>query len=179
MDPVRLAPPPVLTESSCLSLVGMAGSGKSTLGRMLARDLGWAHVDTDQLLEAYYGQALPDLLHNFGLEGFVEIESRVAAGIKLCRTVISTGGSVVYTAPAVDRLRLLGPVVFLRISPESFRRRLGDEGQRAFVRPESMSLDEVYAQRQPLYENAADAVLDTDEADPQTCLQQLTTWLGR
>jgi shikimate kinase len=79
----------------------------------------------------------------------------------------------------VDRLRLLGPVVFLRISPESFRRRLGDEGQRAFVRPESMSLDEVYAQRQPLYENAADAVLDTDEADPQTCLQQLTTWLGR
>ena len=175
MHPVSLAPSPVLTESSCLSLVGMAGSGKSTLGRMLARDLGWAHVDTDQLLEAYYGQALPDLLHSFGLE----IESRVSAGIKLCRTVISTGGSVVYTARAVDRLRLLGPVVFLRISPEAFRRRLGDEGLRAFVRPESMSLDEVYAQRQPLYERAADAVLDTDELDPQTCLQQLKTWLGR
>ncbi|MFW5836676.1 MAG: homoserine kinase [Desulfovibrionaceae bacterium] len=169
---------PLLSECSCVSLIGMAGSGKSTLGRLLARDLGWAHVDTDHLLEAHFGALLPELLREKGLDGFLEAEGRIVADIKLCRTVISTGGSVVYSAPAVARLRLLGPIVYLRISLETFLRRLGDEGRRGFVRRPSMSLEEVYAQRRPLYESAADIILDTDADGPEACLARLREWLS-
>lgn len=171
--------PFVLSESSCVSLVGMAGSGKSTLGKLLAQAMGWAHVDTDQLLEAFYGAPLSELLKTLGLERFLEAEGRIAAGVKLNRSVISTGGSVVYSSDAVHRLRLLGPVVYLEIPKDVFLQRLGDEGQRAFVRPPGMSLEEVYDQRAPLYERAADFSLDTASAGPEASLEFLLGRLGR
>jgi shikimate kinase len=169
----------MLSESCCVSLMGMAGSGKSTLGKLLAQAMGWAHVDTDLLLEAYYGVCLPELLHSLGLKKFLEAEGRLTASVKLTRTVISTGGSVVYSYEAVHRLRLLGPVVYLHIPKDVFLQRLGDEKQRAFARPSGMSLEDVYDQRAILYERAVDFCLDTASMGPEGSLKCLLELLGR
>ncbi len=101
------------TPRRCLSLIGMAGAGKSTLGALLARRLDWAHLDTDRLLESYYGLPLQQLLDSVGLETFLQLEEHQVGSLGAQRVVISTGGSVVYSRRAVDRLRMRGPVVFL------------------------------------------------------------------
>ncbi|MDD4733121.1 MAG: shikimate kinase, partial [Desulfovibrio sp.] len=107
--------PETENKKRCVTLVGIAGAGKSTVGRLLARALNWAHVDTDQLLEAYYGLPLQDLLDGVGLEKFLELEEHQVANLGIQRSVISTGGSVVYGPKAVERIQALGPVVHLHV----------------------------------------------------------------
>lgn len=90
---------------SCISLIGMAGAGKSTLGRMLSERMGWAHLDTDNLIEATYGMPLQQVLDGLGLEQFLRAEETVVATLMVRRTVVSTGGSVVYGPRTLKRIR--------------------------------------------------------------------------
>ena len=126
-------PLPRLWQQGAISLIGMAGAGKSTLGRMLAEKLGWAHVDTDRLIESYYGLPLQDVLDGLGLEEFLKVENSLVAMLNVRRAVISTGGSVVYGREAMERLHLLGPVVHLDISLQSFLKRVGDGSNRGLA----------------------------------------------
>jgi shikimate kinase len=165
------------SEERCVSLVGIAGAGKSTLGEALGRRLGWAHVDTDRLLEAYYGVPLQEIMDNAGLEGFLAAEEHLAANLRLNRTVISTGGSVVYSAAAVARLRELGPVVHLHVGLGTFEARVGDGSGRGLAIGEKTRA-ELWAEREPLYRAAADLALATDELSPDECLERLAAWLA-
>ena len=165
------------TES--VSLIGMAGAGKSTLGRTLAKRLDWAFVDTDRLIEAYWGQNLQDLYDAVGRETFLELESYQIRSLALNRTVIATGGSVVYSPTATERLRLLGHVVFLRIDLDTFLERVGPATDRAFARPPDKSLQEVFAERQPLYEAAADLAVSTQGRDVDACVDEIVAWMER
>lgn len=158
---------------SCVSLIGMAGAGKSTLGRMLAERLDWAHLDTDNLIEATYGQPLQQVLDGLGLAEFLRAEETVVATLMVRRTVVSTGGSVVYGPRAVERLKLLGPVVFLEVGLETFLQRVGGgEGRGLAVAP-GKSFADVFHERQPLYRAAADFTLRTDEGDRKQTLERL------
>ncbi|MCD7983394.1 MAG: AAA family ATPase, partial [Desulfovibrio sp.] len=105
--PARLAP--------CIILIGMAGAGKSTVGSALARELGWAFLDSDHLIEALYGARLQDLTDALGKEAFLDTECGVIRAIKANRTVIGTGGSVVYREEAMRHLAALGPIVHLDV----------------------------------------------------------------
>ena len=169
--PKHLATP--AASSPCISLVGMAGAGKSTLGPLLARRLGWAFVDTDRLMEAYWGQPLQAIYDSVGHAKFLEMESYQIRTLGLSRTVVATGGSVVYDPKAVDRLRLLGRVVFLRVGLDTFLQRVGDAKGRALARPEGKSMEDVFNERQPLYEAAADITVDTDRQPPEDCLRRV------
>lgn len=164
------------TES--VSLVGMAGAGKSTLGRALAKRLDWAFVDTDHLIEAYWGQDLQSLYDAVGRETFLELESFQVRSLGLNRAVIATGGSVVYSRPAVERLKLLGHVVFLHIDLDTFLSRVGPATGRAFARPPDKTLAEVYAERQPLYRAAADLTVSTQGRDVDACVDEILDWMG-
>ncbi|GAB7021989.1 homoserine kinase [Salidesulfovibrio brasiliensis] len=157
----------------CITLIGMAGAGKSTLAPLLAKALGWVHMDTDRHLEAFYGRPLQDIYDTYGHEEFLRIEERLVSEISLFRTVISTGGSVVYGAEAVTRLKELGPVVFLEIDAETFQKRVGDaEGRGLAVAPGKTMLD-VFEERQPLYREAADVIVRTDRCTPDECVQEI------
>ncbi|HBE94497.1 MAG TPA: shikimate kinase [Desulfovibrio sp.] len=176
-----MTPAPVLLPRDdqprrCLSLVGMAGAGKSTLGRLLAGRLGWAHLDTDKLLEAYYGLPLQQLLDRVGLAAFLELEEHQVGALGVQRTVVSTGGSVVYSRRAVERLRLLGPVVFLEIGLPAFLDRVGRGEDRGLARAPGKSFEQLYLERQPLYLAAADFTVRTDEQDPEACARQILDW---
>jgi shikimate kinase len=155
----------------------MAGAGKSTLGRLLAEKLGWAHLDTDRLMEAYYGLNLQDLLDGLGLEAFLKAEETLVSMLGVRRAVISTGGSVVYGPAALERLKLLGPVIHLSVSLETFLVRVGDAGSRGLAVAPGQTREELYLERQPLYQAAADFTLATDNTDRMASLERLLAWL--
>ena len=166
-----------LSSQGCLSLIGMAGAGKSTLGRVLAEKLGWAHLDTDRLIEAYYGLPLQEILDGLGLATFLSLENTLVSMLGVRRAVISTGGSVVYGAAAVERLRLLGPVVFLEITLPTFLARVGEANGRGLAIAPGRTKEELFAERQPLYRAAADFTLRTDEHNHTASLERLLAWL--
>ncbi len=162
-----------VSDERCVSLIGMAGAGKSTLAALLARRLGWACLDTDRLIEATCGQKLSDLLASLGLEAFLRLEEDIVAGLAVKRCVVATGGSVVYGPRAISRLRACGPVVHLSIDLPTFLCRVGDPCQRAFVIPEGLTLPGVYAERQPLYAAAADLTVVSCGVAPEECVEQI------
>jgi len=168
---------PRLCDQGCVSLIGMAGAGKSTLGRLLAEKLGWAHLDTDRHIEAYYGMPLQDVLDGLGLQDFLKVENTLVSMLGVRRTIISTGGSVIYGAQAMERLHLLGPVVHLNISLESFLRRVGNGDNRGLAIAPGRTREDLFRERQPLYEAAADFTLDTDSSDHTASLDRLHAWL--
>lgn len=176
---VPRVPPFVGTQSDedCLSLVGMAGAGKSTLGRLVAERLGFAHLDTDRLIEATFGMSLQALLDARGLDDFLRIEEDVVSRLWLRRCVISTGGSVIYSSRAVERLRRCGPVVFLEIDLATFLSRVGGAEDRGFARPGGRSLEEVFAERQPLYAAAADYRERTGGVSPAHSADDIVRWM--
>ena len=107
----RIAPPS--KAALCISLIGMAGVGKSTIGMLLARELDWAFVDSDHLIEALYGTRLQTITDELGKEAFLDVEDGVVSSLRLQRTVIATGGSVVYRERCMRRLQEMGPIIYL------------------------------------------------------------------
>jgi len=157
----------------CITLVGMAGAGKSTLGRLLADRLGWGQLDTDRHLEAYYAMPLQAIMDTFGLDEFLRIEGHLVGELNLTRTVISTGGSVIYAAEAVARLKSLGPMVMLDVDESTFLSRVGGAEGRALALAPGKTMRDLYAERQPLYRAAADIVVRTDRDTPERCVDQI------
>ncbi|QGY40028.1 shikimate kinase [Pseudodesulfovibrio cashew] len=154
----------------CITLVGMAGAGKSTLGRLLAERLEWGQLDTDQYMESYYAMPLQKIMDNFGLEEFLRIEERLVSELGLTRTIISTGGSVIYGKCAMERLKCLGKIVFLDIDEETFTERVGSGENRGLAIAPGKSMRDLYNERQPLYRAAADIVVRTDRHTPEECV---------
>ena len=141
-------------------LIGMPSCGKSTLGVLLARELGYSFIDSDILIQEREGKLLHEIISEKGIEGFMETEDRVNSEIQEKKSVIATGGSVIYCDNAMEHLRTLGKVVYLKISFEEMRRRLGDYSHRGVIMRHGNALEDMYAERAPLYEKYADITVD-------------------
>ncbi len=157
----------------CITLVGMAGAGKSTLGGRLAERLDWGQLDTDRYLESFYAMPLQSIMDSFGLDEFLRIEGTLVSELGLTRTVISTGGSVIYSNEAMEQLKKLGPVVLLDIDEATFMKRVGDGANRGLAIAPGKSMADLYNERQPLYRAAADIVVSTDHHTPDECVDQI------
>jgi shikimate kinase len=157
----------------CITLVGMAGAGKSTLGGLLAERLGWGQLDTDRYMESYYGLTLQAILDTYGLDEFLRIEERLVSELNLTRTVVSTGGSVIYGPLAVSRLKELGPVVLLDIDEATFIERVGDGENRGLAIGPGKTMRDLYHERLPLYREAADLTVRTDRCAPDECVESI------
>ena len=157
----------------CISLIGIAGAGKSTLAPLLAESLGWAHLDSDRHIEAYYAMPLQAVYDEFGPEKFLEIEGRLVSELMLHRTVVSTGGSVVYSREAVAKLKVLGPVVHLDIAEKTFLERVGDGAERGLAIAPGLTMRDLYREREPLYRDAADITVRTDDCQPDECVRRI------
>lgn len=143
-------------------LIGMPGAGKSTVGVVVAKILGYDFVDSDIVIQQQMGKRLCDILEERGLEGFLAIENRINAGLEMEKTVIATGGSVIYGKEAMEHLKSIGTVVYLRLSCDSIEQRLGDLKHRGVAIREGETLGELYEERCGLYEKYADIILDCD-----------------
>ena len=141
-------------------LIGMPSCGTSTLGVLLARELGYSFIDSDILIQEREGKLLHEIISEKGIEGFMETEDRVNSEIQEKKSVIATGGSVIYCDNAMEHLRTLGKVVYLKISFDEMRRRLGDYSHRGVIMRHGNALEDMYAERAPLYEKYADITVD-------------------
>lgn len=153
-----------MAEKSNIVLIGMPGAGKSTLGIVLAKIIGYDFVDGDILIQRQSDRTLQKILDAAGPEGFIQVENEVLCGLDVEKTVIAPGGSAVYSEEAMDHLCSIGTVVYLKLSLEELSSRLGGLHERGVVMRDGMgmSLADLYAERVPLYEKYADITLDTD-----------------
>lgn len=143
-------------------LIGMPSCGKSTVGVLLAKNLGYRFIDTDLTIQERYGKLLHEIIAERGMEGFLKLENEVCAALDADRTVISTGGSVVYGKEAMANLKSIGTVIYLKISYETLAARLGDYVHRGVVLREGYTLKDLYRERATLYEAYADYTVDEE-----------------
>ena len=143
-------------ERSNIVLIGMPGSGKSTVGVLLAKALGYDFVDTDLLIQLREGCTLEELLRRKGIDAFLDIEGEVCAALEAENTVIATGGSAVYREHAMERLRADGRLVYLQVELPELTRRLSDLAGRGVALREGQTLADLYTERIALYERWAD-----------------------
>ena len=141
-------------------LIGMPASGKSTVGVILAKILGYSFVDADIVIQKKEGRKLAEIIETEGIDGFIDIENKVNSEIEVEKTVISTGGSAVYGKEAMDHYKNIGKVVYLKVSMDVLTKRLKNAKQRGVVMREGQSLVSLYNERVPLYEKYADIVID-------------------
>ena len=148
-----------------ITLIGMPGSGKSTIGVLLAKRLGMEFVDTDLLIQKREKRRLPEIIAQEGIDRFLEIENEVNASLQVENTIIAPGGSAVYGREAMEHFREISTVVYLKVSLRELKKRLGDLKARGVVCKEGKTLADVLKEREPLYEQFADLTVVETQYD--------------
>ncbi len=153
-----------LTEDDNIVLIGMPGSGKSTVGVVLAKMLNYEFVDVDLVIQQRCDKTLQRLIDALGPAGFIDVENEVLQSLDFQHTIISTGGSAVYSHDAIKHLAQEGVIVYLAVGLSSLEERLADFSERGVVMRQegAMSLETLFAERAPLYEEHADVTVDVD-----------------
>ena len=160
-----------------ITLIGMPGVGKSTVGVVLAKVLGYRFLDSDLEIQEQTGKLLHELIEEYGGDGFLEIENRVNAGLEVSRSVIATGGSAVFGKEAMEHLRDISTVVYLRLPCEQLQDRLGDLHQRGVVLKPGQTLQDLMQMRAPFYEKYAHIIVDEEDLDIRGIVKKITTAL--
>lgn len=143
-----------------VTLIGMPASGKSTVGVLLAKRLGFSFVDVDIVIQEKEGRLLKQIIAEEGQEGFMAVENRVNAELTVHHSVIAPGGSVIYGEEAMDHLKEISTVVYLKLSYEEVENRLGNLVDRGVVLRDGMTLKDLYEERVPYYEKYADITIE-------------------
>lgn len=141
-------------------LIGMPGAGKSTVGVVLAKKLGFSFLDSDLVIQSREGKLLHEIIEEQGVEKFWSIEEEANLSIDAVRTVIATGGSVIYGSRAMEYLGQNGVIVYLKLSCSEIARRLGDLNERGVTLREGQTLEMLYEERVPLYEKYAHITME-------------------
>lgn len=151
-----------------ITLIGLPSSGKSTLGVLLAKALGYRFVDADLVIQERMGKLLHEIIAESGAEEFIKIENEINQTIAGDKLIIATGGSAVYGDEAMEHFKSLGRVVYIRIPFEALEKRLGDYSHRGVVIREGKTLRDMYDERIPLYEKYADITVDSTDTMYET-----------
>lgn len=160
-------------------LIGMPGVGKSTVGVILAKMIGYQFIDADLLIQKQEGKLLHEIIAEKGTDGFIEIEERVNASIEASHTIIATGGSVVYGKKAMEHLSRIGTVVYLKVPYDTLEKRLEDIKGRGVVLKEGQTLRTLYDERTPLYEKYADNEISEDGLNVEQTVEKLLERLNK
>ena len=161
-----------------ITLIGMPGSGKSTVGRALAKRLGMAFEDVDAHIEEARGQRLEEIISETGPEGFLGIETEAVLSLECVNTIIAPGGSAVYSETAMAHLRSMGPVIYLEVPLGELEARLDNLAHRGVIIAEGQSLHDLYLQRSPLYEREATLQVACDHLALEPLLDRIEELLS-
>jgi len=143
-----------------ITLIGMPAAGKSTIGVLLAKRLGYSFTDVDLVIQEKTGKLLKEIIAEAGTDGFLEVENEINRTLDVRRSIIAPGGSVIYGREAMEHLKEISEVVYLKISYEDLALRLGDLKDRGVALKDGMTLMDLYNERVPLYEQYADITVD-------------------
>lgn len=159
-------------------LIGMPGCGKSSVGVRLARLMGMAFVDTDDVLQAQQGQRLQPMIEERGIDAFLAMEEACVAGLSCAHSVIATGGSVVYGQKAMRHLHACGTVVYIKLPFDVIEQRLSNLATRGVTLRPGQSLRDLYDERIPLYEREADIVFEAENVPLEKTAELLAARLA-
>jgi shikimate kinase len=159
-------------------LIGMPGAGKSTVGVLLSKQTNRDFLDTDLLIQNGEGCFLYELIQSMGVQSFLDIEARYIQNIAQSRTVIATGGSVIYRAAAMAHLQSLGTIVFLDTTLAAVIRRLNDLDERGVVRLPGQSIESICSERRQLYLRYGQIVIDTSDLTPEQVVRAIRSALN-
>lgn len=168
----------MIKEKSNVTLIGMPGSGKTTVGQHLARYWGFDLLDTDRLIEVWEKKTLEELINCYGLQRFVQIEASHIRSIVVTNTVIATGGSVVYDEEAMKHLGHISTVVYLDVPLGELEQRVGDLKIRGVVIASGMSVADLWRERDPLYRKYADVMVTSTGNDPKSSAEEVMKRIG-
>jgi shikimate kinase len=154
-------------------LIGMPGAGKSTIGILLAKETARDFVDTDVLIQLREGKTLQDILDAADYLKLRCIEAEVLQAVDLSHHVIATGGSAVYSREGMEKLKKLGPVVYLQASLDELRRRIHNFDTRGIARQPGQNLENLFAEREALYKQYADVIIDCNNKNQEQIIQAL------
>lgn len=156
-----------------LILIGMPAVGKSTLGVILAKLLGFSFIDSDLVIQEKEGRLLKDIIHAEGVDGFIEIENTINASLSPSGAIISTGGSAVYGTEAMKHFKEIGTVLYLKVSYDVLSKRLKDVKNRGVVLRENQTIQDIYEERSVLYERYADLIVDVSECSIEESVEKI------
>ena len=160
-----------------ISLIGMPGSGKSTVGVLLAKRTGLEFVDTDLLIQARENATLAEVIARTDHDYLRDVEEAVLLALPIAPAVISTGGSVVYSPRIMARLSSASIAVYLRATFETVDYRISLAPDRGIASPGSHTLLDIYQERVPLYERYAQITIDVDSDNPEEIAGHIMTAL--
>ena len=162
-----------------LILIGMPAVGKSTVGVLLAKRLGFTFVDTDLLIQRSEGCLLQELIGRLGTHGFCDLEAAHVCKLAAEQSIIATGGSVVYRPETMDHLECLGTLIWLTIDLDGLVSRLEKLDERGVVHLPGQSIEQLYEERIPLYQKYAQISVDTSRKTPDQVVQSVLEKLGK
>ena len=160
-------------------LIGMPGAGKSTIGVLLAKETARDFVDTDVLIQLREDKTLQQILDESDYLNLRRIEEEVLLSVDLSHHVIATGGSAVYSHDGMEKLKTLGPIVYLQASLDELRRRIHNFDTRGIASKPGQSLQDVFAEREALYSKYADITIDCNNKNQGQIIQELLAKLTR
>lgn len=143
-------------------LIGMPGAGKSTVGVVLAKKLGYQFLDSDLVIQQQYGKLLHELIEEYGVEGFWQLENNVNKEINIKKAIVATGGSAIYGSEAMIHLKQTGLVIYLQLPYKEIEDRLGDLKCRGVTLRQGQTLKNLYEERVPFYEKYADITISCE-----------------
>ena len=160
-----------------ITLIGMPAAGKSTIGVLLAKTLGLEFSDIDLVIQKSEGRKLFEIIEQDGIDGFIELEQRAILGQTYENSVISTGGSAVYGDLAIEYLKGISRIVYLRLSFETVEKRLKNIKTRGIAIKNGQSLRELYEERLGLYEKHAEITVDCENKDSEAIVKKIAILL--
>ncbi len=166
-----------MNKKNNIVLIGMPGVGKSTVGVILAKVLGFQFLDADLLIQKQEGKLLREIIEEVGTDGFIQVENRVNASIECEKSIIATGGSVVYGKEAMEHLKEIGIVIYLEVPFQILEKRLSDIKGRGVVLKDGQTLYDLYMERTPLYEKYADVRISEEGLNVEETVELLVNKL--
>ncbi len=152
---------------SNIVLIGMPGSGKSTAGIVLAKMISCGFVDTDILIQVSQGRSLQDIVNMEGYMVLRQIEERILLNLRCCNHVIATGGSAVYSYPAMKYLKSRGVIVFLEVDLPVLKSRIHNLETRGLAKRPDQTFADLYAERCNLYKKYADMTIECGDRNQE------------
>lgn len=161
-------------------LIGMPGVGKSTVGVILAKVLGYQFIDADLVIQRRENRLLHEIISEEGLDGFLKAEENANVYIAQNeeKSIVATGGSVVYCEKAMQELKKTGRVIYLELEYDQLKKRLGNLKGRGVVLKDGQDLRGLYEERIPLYEKYADLTVNEKNLDVEQTLQKIVDRLS-
>lgn len=159
-----------------ISLIGMAGAGKSTVGRELANILNFRLIDSDVLIEEQQGKSLQKILDDEGYIRLREIENSVLKNLQFKEIILSTGGSAVYSDEAMKHIQKNSKVIFLDVSYNEILERVPSFSDRGFAKAPSQSIEDAFEERQELYNKYSHHIVSNTE-DLHSCVSKIVELL--